>query len=51
MGPARRDYVEVGQDELDSCSADVSVGLQRVNVNNPGGTDLGIDLALCFDLV
>lgn len=28
------------EDELDSCSADVTVGLQRVNVSSPGGTDL-----------
>ena len=29
----------------------MSVGLQRVNVNNPGGIDLEIDLALSSDLV
>ena len=31
---------KLGQDGLDACFADVSVGLQRVNVSNPGGIDL-----------
>lgn len=32
------------QGDFDSCFADVTAGLQRVNVSNPGGIDLEIDL-------
>lgn len=41
------------QGDFDSCFADVTAGLQRVNVSNPGGIDLETDLALsvlCFSL-
>lgn len=30
--------------DFDSCFADVTAGLRRVHVSNPGGIDLEIDL-------